>query len=275
MGMWGNVSPAIDEAMRGTEREIMNAALDEDDQLPEFENDADDSLEQTESFDGTPSDLDELAYIAEHGHSDSGFDRPLALAEGQAYEHAIAQRDQYIAGLQQQNVELAYRLDPNVQSRETQENDVLLNSVIEDGGTAVRNHINGLNAQLQNMRADRVNASLSAQHRDHGSRFEQAYAYLTSADPNDPNARQIVRHIWDHPDPGAELMRLHDEMTGRGRSSRMPASLNSATPAARQAIANGRRSLRSHDAGGWPVGDDDGDSIDSAAEREIWGATWR
>ena len=60
---------------------------------------------------------EELAETAINGHMDTGFDRPLQLAEDQGYEREIAARDEAIAGLQQQVANLQVRADPGLQQR--------------------------------------------------------------------------------------------------------------------------------------------------------------
>ena len=143
-------------------------------------------------------------------------------------------------------------------------------------------HIVGLHMENQAMKDSRVNASMSAAHRDHGRDFEQAYSNLMSLDSNDPAARGLVQKIYAHADPGAALMEWHEIsggragafMGGRGggtaRSGRIMPSLNSGTPASYR-----QPSGRSGRSDGWPVGEDDGGYADNETERDIMASAFR
>jgi hypothetical protein len=121
---------------------------------------------------------------------------------------------------------------------------------------------------------------MGAAHRAHGDEFAAAYQNLTSLDPNNPNARNLVQSIYSSDDPGKTLMEWH-EMTGGqappravgggARRGIMP-SLNSGTPAS----SRGERSSASRGrSDGWPVGDDEGGYADDTTERDIMQSAFR
>jgi hypothetical protein len=64
---------------------------------------------------------------------------------------------------------------------------------------------------FQEIRAQHVNATLSAAHEEHGRDFEAAYRALTSLNPQDAMARAVVQRIWNAPNPGSALMRWHSQ----------------------------------------------------------------
>jgi hypothetical protein len=286
MGMWNDPSPLTDAVAR-TESEIMAYAVSDEDNivepesLPNFRHDAedaDDDLEQTEGWDGSPLPLEEIAETNIEGHSPTGYDRPLALDLEQQFDRGIAQRDQAIAQLQQQNQHLQMLADPNYKTQQDQADDALLTAVL-DSPSAVRGHIDALRGHIHQMQSDRVNASLGAAHRDHGRAFERAYRDMTSMNTNDPAARALVQDVWNHRDPGVRLMELAGRGAGQafGGGSRLPPSLNSGQSARwsdGQSMHGRRPAASSSRDSGWPVGDED-DGVDSMAEREIWGDMWR
>jgi hypothetical protein len=269
------------ELVANTEREILASAFDlEPEDLPgHIDDEADNDLEQLEGWDGEPLSDEEGFESAVNGHTESGIDRPLALSEGERYESELEAMRQQNAAMQQQLAELQQRADPGRQQREAQAREELLYGVVADPERVVQ-HMAGLHAQNEAMVASRVNASLGAAHRDHGREFEAAYQNLTSLDPNNQAARNLVQSIYSSDDPGQTLMEWH-EMTGGqappravgggARRGIMP-SLNSGTPAS----SRGERSSASRGrSDGWPVGEDDGGYADEFSERDIMQSAFR
>jgi len=271
------------ELVANTDAEIFAEACGVDvHELPNYTPHDDESLddfEQVEGWDGDPVEVDELAEIAENGFPDTNFDRPVQLAQEQGYEREIAARDEAIAAMQQQMAELQQRADPGRQQRQAQQREELIYQMIADPERAVQ-HMAGLHAQNEAMVASRVNASLGAAHRDHGRDFEAAYQNLTSLDPNNQAARNLVQSIYSSDDPGQTLMEWHEMTGGRAppravgggaRRGIMP-SLNSGTPAS----SRGERSSASRGrSDGWPVGEDDGGYADEFSERDIMQSAFR
>jgi hypothetical protein len=269
------------ELVANTEREILASAFDlEPEDLPgHIDDEADDDLEAVEGWDGEPLSDDEQFETAINGHTESGIDRPLALSEGERYEAELEAMRQQNAAMQQQLGELQQRADPGRQQRQAQQREELIYQMIADPERAVQ-HMAGLHAQNEAMVASRVNASMGAAHRAHGDEFAAAYQNLTSLDPNNPNARNLVQSIYSSDDPGKTLMEWH-EMTGGqappravgggARRGIMP-SLNSGTPAS----SRGERSSASRGrSDGWPVGNDEGGYADDTTERDIMQSAFR
>jgi hypothetical protein len=268
------------ELVANTEREILASAFDlEPEDLPGYIPDDDgEDLEAVESWDGSPLSDEEQFETAINGHTESGFDRPLQLAESEGYEREIAARDEAIATMQQQLGELQQRADPGLQQRMAQQREELMYGVVANPERAIE-YVSSLEGQLAAMQASRVNASLGAAHRDYGRDFEAAYKNLTSMDRNNPAARNLVQSIWDDPEPGKALMDWHQVSGGHtpramgagARQGTIP-SLNSGTPASYR----GERSSASRGrSDGWPVGEDDGGYADEFSERDIMQSAFR
>lgn len=68
---------------------------------------------------------------------------------------------------------------------------------------------------LRGIEARNVQTSLEAAAETHGEKFTTAYAALTSLDKGDPMARATVQRIWKSRDPGAALMRWHEQEADR------------------------------------------------------------
>jgi hypothetical protein len=275
------------EGVLNTEIEILADALDQEPE--EFENyvgDEDDGtdLEQTEGWDGKPLGDEEQWETNIEGHLDTGFDRPIALREGQAYEDALRQRDEQIAVLRQQNTAQAMALDPGYQQRAYQAREDAIMGVITNPEQALAERAAMAN-RIHQLESDRVNASLRAAHEERGQDFSRAYQQMTSMDPSHPAARTLVQTIWNSPDPGRALMEIYDKtggepmpraVGGQYQAGLSPPSLNS------QSRGYGGSASRSYgrpqrDSGGWPVEEDRdiGGFADAETERSIMASVWR
>lgn len=51
-----------------------------------------------------------------------------------------------------------------------------------------------------------VESSMAAAHEQHGEKFNAAYKAVTSQNPHDPAARNLVARIWSSPNPGHTMM---------------------------------------------------------------------
>jgi hypothetical protein len=285
MGMWSSVTPVTD-MVANTEAEVLAYALSDDDNTVEPESllnyhhdaGADEDPEAIEGWDGEALSDAEQFETAINGFPDGNFDRPLQLAESERYESELEAMRQQNEAMQQQLAELQQRADPGRQQRQAQQREELIYQMIADPERAVQ-HMAGLHAQNEAMVASRVNASLGAAHRDHGRDFEAAYQNLTSLDPNNQAARNLVQSIYSSDDPGKTLMEWH-EMTGGqappravggGHSRGIMPSLNSGTPASYR----GERSASRGRSDGWPVGNDESGYADDTTERDIMESAFR
>jgi hypothetical protein len=275
----------VTEMVAGTEQEIFDFAtinnlydLDTDDD--DGDETEDDDFEQMEGWDGPISDAEGFE-TTRSGHSDTNFDRPLQLAEEQGLEDAIAQRDEAIQALVQQNAELQQRADPGRQQREAQQREELMVNIVSNPEGAA-NFMQAQKGLWDAMSASRVNASMQASHRDHGRHFEQAYEALTSLDPANPQARSLVQSIYNHQDPGQALLDWHATTGGRaplfmGGSARrglMP-SLNSQTPGSGYRSSRSQTARSSSRSSGWPVGENAGDWDGGGFDRDVEGDIFR
>jgi hypothetical protein len=171
-------------------------------------------LELTEGWDGDNlPDSEQIARILNDDPDDPGNDRPLQLAEDQRYGSEIAGRDELISEYERQIAELRQLADPGYQARMQQQRDELAMSVIANP-EATLDHIAGLHSQLNQVKLNRVNASMGAAHAEHGAEFERAYKNLTSNDPANPAACNLVQSIYNDPDPGRALMDWHSVSGG-------------------------------------------------------------
>ena len=77
-------------------------------------------------------------------------------------------------------------------------------------------------AELEN---ERINNSMAAAHQEYGVEFERAYNALTTMDPNNRLAREIVQSVTSARDPGRALMELHgNDLVNSLNSGRPPPS---------------------------------------------------
>ena len=237
-----------------------------------------DHLDQVEGWDGEPLSDAEQWEAAINGPLDSGFDRPLQLAEDMELADALDARDAEIASLRQINAELAHRADPMARQRAQQAREEALYDIIANPEQAA-NAIVGLQERNNEMAASRVNASMHAAHARYGHEFARAYQNLTGTNPNHPAARALVQSIYNAQDPGQALMEWHQSTGGRpipvavgggartGR--RLPPSLSSGE---RSSAYRGRRAPErsSSSPSSWPVGADaEAADGNAAQERDI------
>jgi hypothetical protein len=193
----------IGEAIRQTENEIFDEALDA---VPD-EDDWDHSLEDVEGWDGAALSLDEIA----EGPNDNNFDRPLELRREQELEGEVGQLRQALA-------ERDGQLDEVLNGTERQE---ALRSQVREQlyqqygilGTDDRvdqlvNDIAQQHGRAEALHHDRVGRSLADAHAEFGEEFEQAYNSVTRMDRSNPAARALVADIWNAPDPGQRMMDL-------------------------------------------------------------------
>jgi hypothetical protein len=188
--------------------------------------------------------------------------------------HEILGRDELISEYERQIADLRMRADPGYQQRMQQQRDELVHSVIANPEETLQ-HISGLHSQNAALIASRVEASMGAAHHEHGAEFERAYKNLTSMDPGNTAARNLVQSIYNDRDPGRALMDWHSASGGHTpramgagtlRGISLP-SLNTATSGGR---APGRSSGHSDGWGDngldWEAGDE-ADIFRSASRR--------
>jgi hypothetical protein len=195
-----------------TEREIMRAALGEE----EFSDDPEHQLveegSEIEGFDGDRLSMTEIAHGNLYERSDTGYDRPVELQT----TYDLAKRN---AELEHQNALLfkSYEEDLGRNKREVDKGVFrekvrgnLLDAFGDDDrmDALIQEHV-GLQNQVQQLQEQRVNASLDQAHRKYGRQFDEAFETMTTSEPNAMN-RSIVANVWGSENPGERLMELAD-----------------------------------------------------------------
>jgi hypothetical protein len=260
------------ELVANSDAEIFADAFDMDvRELPNYQEDADDDdFGSPEGWDGEPLGDDELVEQAAHGHPDNGFDRPLQLAEDQRHGQEIAGRDELISEYERQIADLRMRADPGRQQRLAQQREEIMHGIIANPEEALR-AMGDLHSQNAALIASRVEASMGAAHREHGPEFERAYQNLTSMDPGNQAARNLVQSIYNDRDPGRALMDWHGVSGGHTPRAMGPGTLRGVSlPSLNSATGGGSptRSSRFSSSGhmdGW--GDED---MNAGDERDIF-----
>jgi hypothetical protein len=198
-----------------TEREIFADVMGQrEEDLPgSIDGDEDDSeLEQVTGWDGEPLSEEEIAYRALYGDDENNFDRPLAAQHERDVFSENEELRRELAALKETNV--AIMGTDYVRAQQEQERQRLHNDLIEaaldnaPGGRAdqLLGTLRGQQQQIYNIGANRVEQSMQAAHEAYGADFEDAMTRLSTMNPNDPLARQIVQSITNSDDPGEALM---------------------------------------------------------------------
>ena len=253
----------IKSMVHDTEAEIFDYAAGHPDPKEYFFTDDDIEeldLAETEGWDGKPLLQDEIAYRSIYGDSDTGIDRPIALAEEEAEQSELARAQQTIADLQEARARDVVQFDPQIQAslQEQRENE---NYQVMNNPDAARQLLyrqqqenQMLQQHIAKQQETSVNANLAAYANEYGEDFRTAYSDLTSLNPNNPVHRSLVQEIYNADDPGAALMDWHAnggaQVHGRGRRGVDLPSLNSQMPGASRSA----RSSRAADPGemsGW------------------------
>jgi hypothetical protein len=240
-------------------------------ELPNYpsDDDTDEDFSSPAGWDGDPLSDDELIERTAYDDPDNGFDRPAQLAEDERYGSEIASRDELISEYEKQIAALRMQADPGYQQRMQNQRDEVLYGIVAKPEEALQ-HISGLHAQNAALIASRVEASMGAAHHEHGAEFEKAYKNITSMDPGNTAARNLVQSIYNDRDPGRALMDWHQVSGGNTpramgagtlRGISLP-SLNSATGG-----GGGQRSARS---GGHAEGWGDGGFGSDGEEADIF-----
>jgi hypothetical protein len=228
----------LNEAVRSTEQEIFDAGAGVE---PKEDSGLDTSLEQIEGWDGKPLGDEEMLEANFRGRDNTGFDRPLQLAE-ETNEYETAVRE--AAALKAENAQLRTKYEPTIRGDAEAQRDQLRQSLIREAlenPDGVLGHIETLRTSRTELDTGRVENSLRAAHEKYGPDFERIYNVLNvTRNPqhvNDPVARAIVQRIWGSPDPGEALMEwggrgLVQSGRGEGRSAPpfMPQPERSAAP---------------------------------------------
>jgi hypothetical protein len=195
--------------------------------------------EMVEGWDGALSD-EEIAHRNIYGdhNGETVTDRPLELAEELSYKHIADQKDAELAQLREHIAQLETLADPGAQQRAAQAREDMIANMIANPEQTLA-YIGELQQRVQQQGENRVNASMTAAHREHGRDFEAAYRDLTSLDPQSPLARATVQEIINSPDPGRALLQWHGGSRSGGRMPPFmagsrgrgvnPPSLNTAT----------------------------------------------
>jgi hypothetical protein len=253
----------LDEAVRSSEREIFNDAAGVE---PKEDSGLDNSLEQTQGWDGKPLGDDEQLEANFRGRDNTGFDRPLQLAEEtNEFETAV----QKSRALEAENAQLRQKYEPTIrgdaEARQERARQELIAAALENPD-GVLGHMENLRASRAELDTGRVDNSLRAAHEKYGADFERVYGAL---DPKrnpqhlkDPIARAIVQRIWSAEDPGEALM----EWAGRGLVQSGRGESRSAPPFMPQP----ERALEQVQARIAKLNSDDGRDDFASNEAEIW-----
>jgi hypothetical protein len=219
----------VKSAVAATEREIFYEAAageEPDEGMKEFV----DEMSQSEGWDGDPLPIEEIAHRALNGDDENNFDRPMLLEDEHelAQENAqlrqqLAQREQEYELMLGQPMAEAQRAQMRENARTQLENAYGLVSLNDEQLDRFLGDMYTAKAHGENLEAARFNASMAYAHNQHGQDFERAYDSLTSMNPRNPLARQIVEHVRNSADPGAALMGLADNSLvtalGSGRTA--------------------------------------------------------
>jgi hypothetical protein len=203
----------LTSAVAETEREILRDAMGEGDLADGIDNSLVDDMSQMHGWDDEPlSDAEQIQTTA-HGHEQEGFDRPLGLAEERGELRESEMLRAQLAERDQQIQELLDQTGPVREARERmqqQRREALLDAVVDPArADQVLAHMENQQGQIHSNNMSRVNAALEAAHAKYGSDFETTYQAIRAMDARNPLTNQIVRSIFDFPDPGEALMHLH------------------------------------------------------------------
>ena len=194
---------ALHEAVADTEAEIFAAGAGIE---PEEDNGLDTSLEQIEGLDGKPLGDEEMLEANFRGRDNTGFDRPLQLAE-ETNEYETAVRE--AAALKAENAQLRQKYEPTIRGDAEAQREQLRQNLIRESlenPDGVLGHIDTLRASHHELNTARVEDSLQDAARKYGAEFQRAYRTLTSQPHNDSVVRAVVQRIYNDRDPGEMLM---------------------------------------------------------------------
>jgi hypothetical protein len=265
----------ITEAMKYTEDEILADAFDmtpeelrgetEDDPDPE------DTLGDTEGWDGEPLSQDEIAATNLYGTGQNNFDRPLELEREQVWEERHEQDQRNMAALQQQIGQQHLQQDPERQ-RQLQEQRERMQLHVMSNPDEVLQYTANLQQENQALRMQHGNHSMEAAHQKYGDDFLDHHSTLKQGvDRGDPLYLNIRNYVLSHPDPGEALMQAMSGGAGEHRARNSVPSLNSAEGGYRNTPRSSSERSRDLDtltdkAIGWSG---------AAEEEEIFGSIYR
>jgi hypothetical protein len=230
--MWENMggdsfdSRLLAEAIRATDEEIWDEAVNGFGGDREAHNDIVEDNSRAESWEGNPVDDDEMFREA-LGEIPAGMAGTAPTIGEEALSRENAELREHLAALQAQQPQ-PERPDLFQDPRAFEENILAQHRggrFPVDHGTPLPDKpdpfadpqgyqqwmLNEMDrrAGVADHHEARVNSSLAAAAAVHGQAFEDAFREISSMDPRNPRAREAVQSIINSPDPGSALLSVH------------------------------------------------------------------